>query len=220
VSDGEIGLFDAMYTQKAIRRLKPDPVPDELITKLLEAATKAPSGGDRQPWSFIVIRNQETKDKLAGWYRDAWDSTYGRLSQEQRTANEAFARMYRSAEHLAFHMAETPVLIMVCAQSMPPGLGGAAASSHYGSVYPAVQNLLLAARGLGLGASLTTLHKLHDDEVKELLGVPANAETVALIPIGYPRGKYGPAARKPLEEVVHYEHWKTTPGTLPKLPNV
>lgn len=207
MSEGDIGLFEAMYTQKAIRRLKPDPVPDELVSKLLEAATKAPSGGNRQPWAFIVIRDQSSKQKLGEWYRDAWDKTYGQLPQEARTASESFARMYRSAEHLAFHLAEAPVLIMVCARDMPPGLGGAAASSHYGSIYPAVQNLLLAARGLGLGASLTTLHKLHDDEVKELLGVPANAETIALIPIGYPRGKYGPAARKPLEEVVYSERW-------------
>jgi nitroreductase len=207
VTEGEIGLFEAMYTQKAIRRLKPDPVPDELVTKLLEAATKAPSGGDRQPWAFIVIRDEATKTKLGAWYRDAWDSTYGRLPQEARVANESFARMYRSAEHLAFHLAQAPVLIMVCAASMPPGLGGAAASSHYGSVYPAVQNLLLAARGLGLGAALTTLHKLHEDEAKALLGIPDSAETVALIPIGYPKGKYGPAARKPLSEVAFNERW-------------
>ncbi len=207
MSESEIGLFEAMYTQKAIRRLKPDPVPEELVTKLLEAATKAPSGGNTQPWAFIVIRDEASKQRLGKWYRDAWDKTYGRLPQEQRTANESFARVYRSAEHLAFHMAEAPVLIMVCARNMPPGLGGAAATSHYGSIYPAVQNLLLAARGLGLGATLTTLHKLHDDEVKELLGVPANAETIALIPIGYPKGKYGPTARKPLEEVVYKERW-------------
>jgi nitroreductase len=207
MSEDEIGLFEAMYSQKAIRRLKPDPVPDDLVTKLLEAATKAPSGGNRQPWSFIVIRSEESKKQLGVWYRDAWDRTYGRLPQEARTTDEAFARVYRSAEHLAFHLAEAPVMIMVCAIEMPAGLGGAAASSHYGSIYPAVQNLLLAARGLGLGATLTTLHKFHEDEVKALLGIPANAETVTLIPIGYPRGKYGPTARKPLEEVAFSERW-------------
>jgi nitroreductase len=207
MSENEIGLFEAIYTQKAIRRLKPDPVSEELVSKLIEAATKAPSGGNTQPWAFIVIRDEASKQKLGEWYRDAWDNTYGRLPQEQRTANEAFARVYRSAEHLAFHMAEAPVLIMVCARTMPAGLGGAAATSHYGSIYPAVQNLLLAARGLGLGATLTTLHKLHEDEVKALLGIPANAETIALIPIGYPKGKYGPTARKPLNEVVYHERW-------------
>jgi nitroreductase len=207
VSEDQIGLFEAIYTQKAIRRLKPDPVPDELLTRLIEAATKAPSGGNRQPWAFIVIKDHGSRSKIGEWYRDAWDNTYGRIPEEQRTANEAFARVYRSAEHLAHHLAEAPVFIMVCARDMPPGLAGAAAASHYGSIFPAVQNLLLAARGLGLGATLTTLHKLHDAEVKELLGLPANTETVALIPIGYPRGKYGPKVSRPVEEVVHYERW-------------
>ena len=207
MSEREIGLFEAMYTQKAIRRLRPDPVSEELVAKLIEAATKAPSGGDRQPWAFIVIRNQESKHKIGEWYRHAWDSTYGRLPQEARTANEAFARMYRSAEHLAFHLAEAPVFVLVCARDMPAGLGGAAAASHYGSIFPAVQNLLLAARGLGLGATLTTLHKMHDGDVKALLGIPENVETIALIPIGYPKGKYGPPARKPVEQIVHYERW-------------
>jgi nitroreductase len=208
MSENEIGLFEAMYTQKAIRRLKTDPVPRELVTKLIEAATKAPSGGNRQPWAFLVIREPATKQKLGEWYRDAWDKTYAMIPQAQRAEfPESFARVYRSAEHLAFHLAEAPVLILVCALDMPAGLGGAAVASHYGSVFPAVQNLLLAARGLGLGATLTTLHKMHDSDVKELLGIPANTETVALIPIGYPKGKYGPAARRPLDEVVHYERW-------------
>lgn len=203
----EIGLFEAMFTQKAIRRLKPDPVPDELITKLLDAATKAPSGGNRQPWSFVVIREDATKQKIGEWYRDAWDGTYGKMPQEARTADEQFARMYRSAEYLAFNLAESPVFILVCAQGIPPGLGSAASSSHYGSVYPAVQNLLLAARGLGLGASLTTLHKFHEDDVKGLLGIPENIETIALIPIGYPRGRYGPKTSRPASEVTYDERW-------------
>ena len=208
MSEAEIGLFEALYTQKAIRRLKSDPVPDGLIDKMIEAATKAPSGGNLQPWAFIIIKDQETKDRIGVWYRDAWDNTYGKLPQEARTATESFARVYRSAEHLAFHLAEAPVFIMVCARSKPPGLsGGVGSASHYGSIYPAVQNLLLAARGLGLGATLTTLHKIHEDEVKELLGMPVEAETIALVPIGYPKGKYGPAARKPLDEVVYHERW-------------
>jgi nitroreductase len=208
VSENEIGLFEAIYTQKAIRRLKPDPVPDELVTKLIEAATKAPSGGNRQPWAFLVIRDAQTKQKLGEWYRDAWDKTYGTIPQDQRTQfSESFARVYRSAEHLAHHLAEAPVLILVCGRDMPAGLGSAAVASHYGSIFPAVQNLLLAARGLGLGATLTTLHKMHDADVKELLGIPASTETVALIPIGYPKGKYVPTARRPVDEIVHYERW-------------
>jgi nitroreductase len=204
----EIGLFEAMYTQRAVRRLKPDPVPDELIVKLIEAATKAPSGGDRQPWAFMIIRDAVSKQKLGEWYRDAWDKTYGQIPPEQRhNLDERTQRVYKSAEHLAFHLAETPVFVLVCSKGLPRMAPGIAASSHYGSIFPAVQNLLLAARGLGLGASLTTLHRMHEDEVKAMLGIPEDVETVALIPIGYPKGKYGPNRRRPVEEVLHRERW-------------
>lgn len=203
----EIGLFEAMYSQRAVRRLKPDPVPDELIHKLIEAATKAPSGGNRQPWSFITIREAATKRKIGEWYLDAWDRTYGAIPQEERAkAPPVFQRTLRAAEHLAHHLHEAPVLIMVCARDAPPP-GGGNQAGHYGSIFPAVQNLLLAARGLGLGASLTTLHKLHEDEVKELLDIPETAETIALIPIGYPMGKYGPTTRRSVEEVLYRERW-------------
>lgn len=203
----EIGLFEAMYTQKAIRRLKPDPVSDELVHKLLDAAIRAPSGGNTQPWAFIVIRDVESKRKIAEWYLDSWNSTYGRIPQEQRKGfDPQFKRVYGSAEHLALHLAEVPVFILVCARSGPPAAGHMT-GGHYGSIFPAVQNLLLAARGLGLGASLTTLHKLHENDVKQLLGIPDAVETVALIPVGHPIGKYGPAARRPVQELTHNERW-------------
>jgi nitroreductase len=206
----EIGLFEAMYTQKALRRLKPDPVPDDMIRKLIDAAIRAPSGGNRQPWGFVVVRDGEAKRKIGEWYRDSWNKTYGAIPQEQRDRFEgSFARTYRSAEHLAFHLSEAPVHIFVCTQGVQVP-GSAAGASNYGSIFPAVQNLLLAARGLGLGASLTTLHKLHEAEVKELLGIPDDVETVALVPVGYPRGKYGPAERRPVEEVMYFERWGAT----------
>lgn len=208
----EIGLFEAMYTQKALRRLKPDPVPDDLVRKLIDAAIRAPSGGNRQPWAFVVIRDAETKRKIGEWYRDAWDKTYGAIPKETRDQFEgSFARTYRSAEHLAFHLAEAPVHILVCTHGVAVP-GNAASASLYGSIFPAVQNLLLAARGLELGASLTTLHKLHEAEVKSLLGIPDDVETVALIPVGYPRGKYGPAQRRPVEEVMYHERWGANAG--------
>ena len=204
----EIGLFEAMYTQRALRRLKPDPVPDELVTRLIEAATKAPSGGDRQPWAFIVIRDPKAREQIGAWYLDAWNKTYGAVPEANRASMPAGRkRVYKSAEHLALHLAEAPVLILVCARhALPPNLPHAT-SSHYGSVFPAVQNLLLAARGLGLGATLTTLHKAHDAELKQLLGIPEKVETVALIPIGYAVGKYGPTKRRPVEEVTHIDRW-------------
>ncbi len=205
----EVGLFEAIYSQRAIRRLKPDPVPDELIRKLVEAAIKAPSGGNRQPWAFVVVRDAATKQQIGEWYLEAWNRTYGAIPKERRAemlgANN-MARVYPAADYLAHHLAVAPVLIMVCANEGPPE-AGLAAASHYGSIYPAVQNLLLAARGLGLGATLTTLHRMYESEVKELLGMPESAETVALIPVGYPVGKYGPTTRRPIEEVMYVERW-------------
>jgi nitroreductase len=207
----EIGLFEAMYSQKALRRLKADPVSDDLVKKLVDAAIRAPSGGNTQPWSFIVIKDPSTKQKIAEWYLDAWNQTYARIPKEQlEQADEVFQRTYRSANHLAHNIAQAPVWIIACVATLPGrgGLQGAASASNYGSIFPAVQNLLLAARGLGLGASLTTLHKFHEDDVKALLGIPENLETVSLIPIGWPKGKYGPAARRPVEEVMHFEKWE------------
>lgn len=205
----EIGLFEAMYSQRTLRRFKPDPVQDELITKLIDAAIRAPSGGNRQPWAFIVIREAASKQKIGEWYLDAWTRTYGVVPKEAREQFPAtMKRAYGSAEHLANHLAESPVLIMVCAvQPQFPGGESAVVASHYGSVFPAVQNLLLAARGLGLGAALTTLHKVHEAEVKELLGIPVNIESVALVPVGYPTDKYGLTNRAPAEQVIHKERW-------------
>lgn len=205
----EIGLFEAMFTQRAIRRLKPDPVPDEMIRKLVEAAIKAPSGGNRQPWAFVVIRDEATKKQIGEWYLQGWKRTYGAIPEERRAeilGSDNMARVYPAADYLAHHLAEAPVLIMVCANDGPPD-AGLAAASHYGSIFPAVQNLLLAARGLGLGATLTTLHRMYETEVKELLGMPESAETVALIPVGYPVGKYGPTTRRSIDEVMYVDRW-------------
>jgi nitroreductase len=198
-------IFEAINTQRAMRRLKPDPVPDELIWKLLDAAVKAPSGANRQPWNFIVIRDPQTKAKIAEWYLDGWNTAYGPF-RDAAMAAPAIAKTYSSADHLANHLAEAPVLIMATVN-----IAGVAPVSPPGaSVYPAVQNLLLAARALGLGATLTTVYRTHEAEVKQLLGIPDNVETMALIPIGYPVGKFGPTNRMPTEAVAYWEKWGKT----------
>jgi len=202
----DVGLFEAIYSQRAIRRLKPDPVSDELIEKLIEAATKAPSGGNTQPWNFVVIRNASTKKKIGEWYLDAWNKTYVAGTDGGKKLPADGARMYKASDHLARNMQDVPVMILVCARNAPAA--GSPSGGHYGSIFPAIQNLLLAALGLGLGASLTTLHKLHDQELKELLGIPERAETVALIPIGHPIGKYGPTTRRPVAKVTYWERWE------------
>lgn len=199
----EIGLFEAMYTQRSIRQFKPDPVPDDLVHKLIESATKAPSGANRQPWRFIVIRDPESKRRIGEYYKRAWDAAYG--AQSAATLED---RVRTSAANLAEHMHEVPVLILACIEhDGSPGTMGRGSS-----IYPAVQNLLLAARGLGLGSVITSLHKRYEQEIKDLLGIPENVETAALLPIGYPADgvTYGPTRRSPVEEVTYQERWGST----------
>jgi len=195
-------IFETINSQRAMRRLKPDPVPEELIWKLLDAAVKAPSGGNRQPWNFIVIRDDETKARIAEWYLDGWSKAYGPVKQAAM-ANPVSARTYASADHLANHLAEVPVLIIATIKTA----GVAPVSTSGASIYPAVQNLMLAARALGLGTTITTLHRTHEPEVKQLLGVPEGVDTMALIPLGYPVGRFGPTSRIPTEKVVYWEKW-------------
>jgi nitroreductase len=217
-----IGLFEAIYTQRALRRLKPDPIPDELLWRVLEAGTKAPSGSNSQVWRFLVVHDPGRKRFIQQRYKKAWD--------QYAAANAALAtersqppppaelrsqlRMVRSAMHLAEHMHEAPVLLLVCMgpRPLPPPAAGQRRSpaALYASVFPAVQNILLAARGLGLGATLTTLHLLYEDEIKAEFGIPADTETVALIPLGYPEGKYGPTGRRPVDEVTYWDRWGAT----------
>ena len=188
----EIGMFEAIYTQRAIRYLKPDPVPEESIIKLVESATKAPSGTNRQPWKFIVIRSPELKQRIGEYYKRSWDAAYA----NRATASPIEPRIRASSAHLAQHMHEAPVLILACIEhdGSPSTMGRGA------SIYPAIQNLLLAARGLGLGSVLTALHKRYEDEIKQLLSIPDNVETAALLPVGYPAEgvRYGPTRRRPI----------------------
>ncbi|HEY8172117.1 MAG TPA: nitroreductase family protein, partial [Dehalococcoidia bacterium] len=157
--------------------------------------------GNRQGWNFLVIRDAATKQKIAEWYLDAWVKTYGPAREAMR-ADPQMAKTYNSADYLANHIADVPALIFATLRKEPfPGTVAGA------SIYPAVQNLMLAARAIGLGTTLTTLHKLHEDEVKKLLGIPDDYETAAMIPVGWPRGKFGTASRMPVEKVTYWDTW-------------
>ena len=198
----EIGLFEAIYRQRAIRQFKPDPVPDELVHKLIEAGTKAPSGGNRQPWKFLVIRDPELKRRIGEYYRRAYEAAYGGGDTTGGTARPAIRR---PATGLSETMHQVPLLILACIEHD----GSAPATGQGGSIFPAVQNILLAAQGLGLGSVLTSLHRRYETEIKELLGIPDNVETVALLPIGYPAAgsRYGPTTRQPVSEVAYLDRW-------------
>ena len=198
-------LHEAMYSLRAMRRLKTDPVPEELIWKVLDAAIRAPSGGNRQPWNFIIVTDAEKKRKIGEWYLDGWNAVYG-AAQGAMEAEGDQARTLRSADHLANHLAEAPVFIIPTVRAS----GVAAVSGMGSSIFPAVQNLMLAARAEGLGTTLTTLHKTHEAEVKELLGVPEGVETMCLIPMGWPKGKFGQGPRLPVEKVTYWDGWGET----------
>ncbi|MBM3140459.1 MAG: nitroreductase [Chloroflexi bacterium] len=203
-----IGLFEAIYSTRALRYLKPDPIPDEVIRDLLDAAIRGPSGGNTQGWGWVVVTDSAVKREIAEWYREGWNAAYGRNREEQlaRAAGEGgLGRVnYLSAEHLAYHLEEAPVWIL-------PVLRGAAARPNPragSSIYGCVQNLMLAARAHGIGATLTTLYAGHEEDVKRLLGIPEDALTMALIPLGYPaRGRFSEPKRRPVEEVTHWGRW-------------
>ena len=190
----EIGLFEAIDTQRGLRRFKPDPVPDEMISRILQAAIKAPSGGVQQGWSFIVVRDPETRRKIGDLYR-----TGSRFDiRDDMTGQQR--RVYRLAQDLEDHLDDVPVLIIACLRG---GLGSGA------SIYPAVQNILLAARGLGLASVLTTRQSRFEADIKEILGIPDEISTAALLPIGFPAEgtRYGPTRRRPLDEVAFDGRW-------------
>jgi len=201
----ELSVHEAIYTLRAMRRLRPDPVPEEDLAYIVDAATQASSATNAQGWAFVVVTGAAERRALGDIYRDA-----GRTAVESALASgtlpPATARVYRDAMVLVEHMGEAPALILVAMRGAhpPDGVRGA---SHYGSIYPAVQNLMLAARARGLGTTLTTLHKLREADVKAVVGMPAEYETVALIPVGYPRGRFRQPVRIPSAEVTHWNRW-------------
>jgi nitroreductase len=202
----EIGVFEAIYSLPQITRYKPDPVPREAIDAIIDAATKAPNGGNKQPWEFIVITDRELIAKVGQLYRDAWLGALGATPP----ANEP--PVYRSARYLAHHMPEVPAMILACVDhtrgSTPYTRGEPIVRGRYASsIWLAVQNLFLAARALGLGTRLTTAHLRREEEIMILLGIPDHVETVALIPLGYPQGHFVPTSRRPAKEVTSYNRY-------------
>jgi nitroreductase len=203
--DTQADLFETIRTTRSMRRLKPDPVPNELIRKILEAGTCAPSGGNMQRWRFLVIRDPQIKAAVGALYRRAWDEIVAPRYQSGEpapgTSRERFDRMLAAAEHLAHHIHEAPVWIIPCLQGNSP------TRTAGSSIYPAVQNMLLAVRALGLGATLTTLYLNFEKEVEAALGLPPEWHSFALIPIGYLMGRFGPVRRVALEDVVFEDRW-------------
>jgi nitroreductase len=220
----EIGLFEAMYSARALRRLKPDPVPDEIIAKVIDAGIRAPSGANNQNWIFVVIKDADKRAKIGELYRKAGQvfmELYRDAPRLAHVSDKAFARMTASAAYLFEHLHEVPVLLLACLNppkmaplkgSLPPEMANAgriAPRLSGSSIYPAVQNIILACRAFGLGTVLTTGVTYLEDQVKEVLGLPAQIETYALLPIGYPVDGhgYGPVRRMPVKQVTFLDTW-------------
>jgi nitroreductase len=206
-------VFETIHTTRAMRRLKPDPVPEELIRKILEAAISAPSGGNRQPWRFLVIKDRAIKQQVQHYYKRALDEVVGpryRTSEPPPGVTRTqYDRQLDAVTYLTEHFHEAPVWIVACldqGQQRPTRSSGA-------SIYPAVQNILLAARALGLGATLTTRHLQYETEVEAILGLPPGVHSYAIVPIGYPLGRFGPVGRGSLANIVYEDRWeKPYPG--------
>lgn len=201
-------LDEAMRTQRAIRRLKPDPVDDALVLQLIELALKAPTGSNAQNWEFIVVKDRAVKARLGNLNRRAF-RLYGAIGRRmmEREKNEPMLRILKAVQWQTDHFEEIPVIVVACLRSIIPPWPSVAAASAYGSIYPSVQNLLLAARAAGLGAALITLPLWSRFLAKRALGLPWNVNPCAVVPLGWPLGKYGPTTRRPVGEVVSLDRY-------------
>ena len=215
-------LLEAMMTQRAVRRVLPDPVDDAVVLKCIELALRAPTGSNGQNWEFVVVKDRRVKEKLAARYRQGW-SVYGEIGRRVTVGDESMAKILRAVQWQVDHFSEIPVLVVACLRAgaregrvpyLPaPHL---LAATFFGSIYPSVQNLLLAARAIGLGASLITLPLWSVTSARKILGLPLSVTPCCIVPLGWPRGRYGPTTRKPVEQVTHLDAygkraWLDTP---------
>lgn len=223
----DIGVFEAIHSARALRRFRPDPVPDEVIARVLDAAIRAPSAGNGQNWLFVVVKDAQQRQRLGEIYRRAgamvWE-LYQRRGRPEHISEAQWEKIATSGLYLHQHLAEAPLLLVACLRlGATEGFGDLPQETQIAmmaafpwmagaSIYPAIQNVILACRALGLGTCLTTNHMLLEAEVKLLLGLPAEFRTFALLPIGYPRNKFGAVNRRPLSEVVTIDRFGCPPS--------
>lgn len=209
-------LYDAIRTTRAMRRLTNDPpVTDEQIWHCLRAAIQAPSGGNVQPWHFVVVTDGDQRAAVAELYHRATErylnAMLAALPPFRTDEDEhSFMRGVSLTRHLAEHLADTPFVVFCLAayrNTLTDELGTLDIGGLEASVFPAVQNFMLAARDLGLGTTLTTVVRIYHDDLKALLGLEDRHEVVALVPIGHPVGRFGVAPRKPVEKVTSWNRY-------------
>ena len=206
-------LYEALYTTRAMRRVKPDPIPADVQAKILDAAIRAPSGGNTQNWRFMLVDDPAVKGQLGPIYRDCLSMLWATIYKDRLDAANAkpddpehaqLLRIQRSAQHLADHFEEYPLLLFTFVQFDPTG----------GSIFPATWSAMLAARAEGIGASLTTVFMFKVDEVLSILGVPKEDGWLfsSCVTFGIPTGRWGVAARRPVHEVSFRNRWGSPLG--------
>jgi nitroreductase/uncharacterized protein YndB with AHSA1/START domain len=215
VSGGD--LFEAVHTLRSVRSFRPDALPDSVLRAIIEAATRAPSARNAQPWYFLVVRDPQLKSRLASLYQEAWQQAQRYTAATDADADikdrPGYQRMMRSVDALALHLEGAPVIVLALLDTtqlgpMADGRGTILApQSAYASIFPAVQNLMLAARGLGVGSTLTTVFSSVEDDMRAAAGIPPHVHIAALVPLGYPRRPFDVTQRKPVEAVAFLDHW-------------
>jgi nitroreductase len=211
-------LLEGIMTTRAIRRYTDDPVTDDEIWACLRAAVQAPSGGNIQPYQFLVVRDAGTKARLAAVYRRAWRrysaavaaATGDRFPSD--AARAAWQRNVDASDHLAEHLGEAQALVLFLMPDIEMTVaddeGVMDVGPTYASVYPAVQNFVLAARAQGIGTVLTTVYRIYEGEVRDICGIPERYQVVALLPLGRPRGGFGVAPRpRTAEQLTNWNRW-------------
>jgi nitroreductase len=200
-----VDLYDGLLTTRAMRRFTDEPVSDEAVAACLRAAVQAPSGGNIQPYQFLVVTDEELRSSIGSLYLRAWERYAPAVAAVTPPArNEEAGRRHErnvaASDELARNLGRVPVLVLVLmpkvSMVVPDAEGEMDVGPTYASVYPAVQNFILAARAHGLGTVLTTVYRIHEDELRQLCGIPDRYEVVALLPLGHPRGRWGVAPRR------------------------
>jgi nitroreductase len=206
-------LEEAMMTQRAVRRVLADPVDDAIVLRCIELALRAPTGSNGQNWEFVVVTDPGPKAELAKAYRQSW-RIYGAIGRRVSARDRSMLKVLDAVQWQVDNFEEVPVMVVACLRGsrvpllpMPPFVH----SSFYGSIYPSVQNLLLAARSVGLGASLITLPLWSTLRARRVLGLPWSVTPACIVPMGWPRGRYGPTTRRPVGDVVHLNRFGTRP---------
>lgn len=207
-------MVEAMMTQRAVRRVRPDPVDDALVLRCIELSLRAPTGSNGQNWEFIVVKDPVVKRRLQKRYRQGWDLYYRSTVRKIAETDQSMAKTARAVQWQVDHFDEIPVLVVACLRmTVREGkipylpMPHAVLSGFFGSIYPSVQNILLAARSMGLGASLITLPLWSQASARRALGLPTSVTPICIVPMGWPRGRYGPTTRRPVGEVVHLDRF-------------